>query len=294
MGLNFGSSKSKSTAVQGNVKVWAPQEPYLRYGMGEATGAYQAQKGSPWYQGDLYAGFDPAMLQSIMDRAKTFSNTANPAIDNLTGVGNQFLNFGSKAMMDALSDPNGAQSMGDAYANSPMANSLVDAGTRDIKRVLTEEALPSSRLAAIGSGNSGSSRAAITEALLQRGAEDRIADTGAGIRNNLFNQGVDQFNNRIAQLGNLFSAGSGSLAQALGLQGQNQEQLAQAGGLAQADQQGDLDAKLKAWLGQDTRATDLLSRLWSVIGGNIGQSPGFGTNSSSSGFNFGITAKSGN
>ncbi|MEC8748474.1 MAG: hypothetical protein VXX73_09205, partial [Pseudomonadota bacterium] len=58
-------------------------------------------------------------------------------------------------------------------------------------------------------GNTNSNRTGIAEGIATRGAADRIADIGANIRNNMFGQGLNQFNKGMAaELAGLQQMGS--------------------------------------------------------------------------------------
>ena len=68
-----------------------------------------------------------------------------------------------------------------ALLNSSLINSQVDAYGRDIGRVLGEQTIPGIRSADVATGNLGSSRGGVQEAIARRGAEDRIADFRGGL-----------------------------------------------------------------------------------------------------------------
>jgi hypothetical protein len=87
------------------------------------------------------------------------------------------------------------------------------------------------------------------------GEDQRQFDTQARVNGNAQLLQSGQLGLDAAQVGNGMALG-------------NQNANLQAGGVLQADQQGQLDATLMQWQGQDTRANDLLARYYSVIGGN--------------------------
>lgn len=277
MGNAFGESKT----VQGDVKVWQPQQQYLKYGMGQAQDIYDKSKGSNFFSGDMYAGLDPAMRAKIMGGAEANNTAAQAGAGSLAGAGQSFLGASGQtleSLMKSVNDPNGAMNMGTAYANSDAATGLVNNAALDINRGLTENDLPAARLAAIGSGNGGSSRLGAREAILERGAADRLGSMSNQIRGSFFNEGTNQYNTDNAMKSQLVSGlnqmGAGNLQAGNSLSQSGTDGIAQAAGIGQQDDQGGLDAALKQWLGNDTRASDLLSRMWGVVGGNIGQTPG--------------------
>lgn len=271
------------------MKVWKPAEPYLKYGMSEGARVYGGQRGSPFYNGDLYANMDPNAMKAVMENAQRLTGSINPAVSSLAGVGSNFLGNASGDLMSRtmnnLSDPNGANAAGYSLANSGMADGLVSAANRDVARNLNENELPGARLAAMGTGNINSSRLGAREAILQRGAEDRMADTSAGIRGDMYDRGVSNFNTNVGQsqqmLGQMFNQGLGAYQGAAGLAQQSGDAMQQAAAFQQGDSQGELDALFKQWQGGDQRSWDLLNRYWAMAGGNLGSSTSGGSKSSS-------------
>lgn len=292
MGLSFGSNKSKQAA--GEVKVWKPAEPFLIKGMKSAAGMFDQSAGTQAYQGDTYAGADPGMLEQFLTGAQRFSNDMGETGKYLAGQARDAIGLGTGSAlgdyMNDLQNKQGALQAGNSYATSPIADGLIDATNRDVTRGLVENDLPQARLAAIGSGNSGSSRLGAREAILQRGAEDRMADTSASIRGSLFDRGTNDYNTNISARGNqlaqLFNQGLSGLGQssAMGQQGMDARQLAM--GIDQGNRQGYTDQNVDRFDRNDNRTFDLLNRYWSIVGGNLGQ--GTAGASKSSGFNAGV------
>jgi hypothetical protein len=77
-----------------------------------------------------------------------------------------------------------------AVANNPYLNAQIDAASRDVVRNLNENELTGNASMAAGTGNSGSSRRAVMDAVAQRGAADRVADISATMRGNAYGLGV--------------------------------------------------------------------------------------------------------
>jgi hypothetical protein len=126
------------------------------------------------------------------------------------------------------------------YINNNLLNAQIDAASRDVTRNLTENQLTSIASNAAGSGNSGSSRRAVMDAIAARGAGDRIADIGAQMRGAAYGQalGIEaqrasenaqlgqnnmQFNAGMMQNANQYNAGAANqlLSQGYGI-GANQ------------------------------------------------------------------------
>ncbi len=263
-------------------QVYKPQAPFLQYGMNQAKNIYQQQANEPYYQGDTYASLGPYAAQ-ILGNAQSYLGNANSMAGSLSDAGNSALSAGSNYGANANGilagiTPNGASDAGSVLANSSLASGLVDASNRDITRDLTENQLPGIDRAAIGNGNLNSSRAGALSAIAQRGAEDRMADTSANIRGQLYNQGADQYNtniqNRLAansQVGNSLSNGASLLGAAQSAQGSGDQALATAAGINQQDQQGYLTDLFNKWTGANQFPWQTLNNYWGVTGGQIGQ-----------------------
>jgi hypothetical protein len=297
MGLNFGSTKSKSGP--GQVSVWKPQEKFLTQGLTGASDIYGSQKNTPAYMGDTFAGIDPALMATIKGQATTLGNQINPAVASLFGQGSDFMGQAGgdnlASLMTDMNDREGALKSGNTFASSKYADDLISATNNDIWRGVSENDLPQARMAAIGSGNSGSSRLGAREGIITRGAEDRMGANAANVRGGFFDRGVSEFNNNIAtragQLSNLFNQGQSAFGTGADLIGQGQGALQGAAAFDAQNRQGYLDQSMQAFDRADQRPWDLLNRFWQIAGGNIGQ--GTSGASKSSGFNFGITAKPG-
>ena len=85
------------------------------------------------------------------------------------------------------------------YINNDVLQGQIDASTRDITRNLAENQLTGNASNAAASGNSGSSRRAVMDAIATRGAEDRSADVAANMRGNAYSQGLGIEANRAQQ-----------------------------------------------------------------------------------------------
>lgn len=118
----------------------------------------------------------------------------------------------------------------DASVNNPWLSGQIDAASRDVTRNLYENQLTGNAGFAAGTGNSGSSRRAVMDAIATRGAADRVGDISATMRGNAYNTGLDLANrtalaNQSAQLGtnslnaNLMNSGA-NLAYNIGNAGQ--------------------------------------------------------------------------
>lgn len=151
-------------------------------------------------------------------------------------------------------------------AQNPFLDAQISAALRDPMRALTEQQLPGASLAAAASGNLGSTRRGVGEAILQRGFQDRAADVGAAMRGQAYGQGLGIEAQRAAQNAGLaqgFQGLQGNVAQALmgsGFQsagflpqaGQAQLQgiqaMLQGGGMLQNQEQALRDAGVRSFM----------------------------------------------
>ena len=108
------------------------------------------------------------------------------------------------------------------------ADPLIRAAMRDDYRNLMENQLPQTGLSSSATGNTNSSRRGVAEAVLERGYQDRMADTTADIQNDLISRSLTEQQNRFGNmttannnLGNLYNnafdlgmAGTGAMTDA--------------------------------------------------------------------------------
>ena len=264
---------------------WKPQAGALKDIIGSAGDIYNKQKDTPFYQGPLYAGMDDYTRQGI-DATASFAGGSN------TG---QMIRDGAAPLMSAAGyTPRALSGMFDLasgdtvgnniaaasrYANDPNLQGVINAANRDTARDLFEGQLPEINRSASATGNINSSRAGAAEAIATRGANDRMADTSAAIRSDAFNRGLDRAEStrraNIGAMSDIASTGNASFglgADAMGAGDdrtfRNLEALIRAGGINQEDRQGQIDSDFARWQGQDTRASDLLSRYYGIVGAN--------------------------
>lgn len=128
--------------------------------------------------------------------------------------------------------------------NNPFLDGQIDAASRDVVRNLNENQLTGNAATAAGTGNSGSSRRAVMDAIAMRGAADRVADIGSTMRGQAYTQGLD-LANRTALANQSAALGTNSLNANLMGQGANLNfQIGQQGqaGLNQAFNMGAANA----------------------------------------------------
>jgi hypothetical protein len=275
-----------TTTTKTETTPWAPQATALQDVFKKAGGLYASKEGTPWYQGDLYANMDPATANAIKGMLSYTQGQGADSAGQLTSTGSNMLGANAAGFNGAVGnvasmagqDPTRANiTSAGAYADNPYLSGQIDAASRDVRRNLTEDTLPSIDRAAVGSGNINSSRAGIASGITMRGAQDQIGDIASNMRGAAYSQGLNLAENaRTANMGamnnaaSLYGSGVGQGADLMG-QGNNMatggfKDAIGAGQIIQQDQQGQNDADLQRWQGNDTRAADLLDRYYNIIG----------------------------
>ena len=148
------------------------------------TGGYSPRGGgainTAFGAGNRYAGgaagFDAAQGSGVdFGMAGNMANSASMA---------------SPASMNAAVNQGFDQNNLSNYINNDVLQGQINAATRDISRNLNENQLTGIAANAAGSGNSGSSRRAVMDAIATRGANDRAADISSQMRGNAYNQAL--------------------------------------------------------------------------------------------------------
>ena len=182
-----GSESTSKTYLDEN------QLPYLQEMWGGAKNLYNSGRStvadlSPQMQQYLQQamGFGANMqgqADSAFGMAGNFGNTANMGSDYL---GQVMSAGGFNAPMQNGVNMDTVNSLVD----NDLLNSQISASTRDIYRDLNENQMTGIASNSVGTGNAGSTRRGVAEAIAQRGADDRASDVAAGIRSNAYNQAV--------------------------------------------------------------------------------------------------------
>jgi len=266
MGLfSFGSSKSKSSSdSQANTYVDPSQQPFLQDIRRQAqnlnaggmpvegvaginpnlANALQNQ----YMGGNMQAtggtgmmGYGSGMMSSGFGGSMNFADRAmgqgpQGGRDFAVDTGNQFAAGAAgmdAAQMNAATNQGFNQANLGNYINNDILQGQINAATRDIGRNLNENQLTGNAAMAAGSGNSGSSRRAVMDAIAMRGAADRSADVAAQMRgqaygqalgieagrasqNAGFQQAANQMNAGLQQQANQYNAGAFNQARQFG------------------------------------------------------------------------------
>ncbi|USQ99530.1 hypothetical protein [Sphingomonas aerolata] len=296
MGDLFGgktTSTSTQTTDSGPSKF---QQPYLDTAFNAAQGIYNNKAGTPFYQGNTYAGMNDDAKATLEGLKGYAGSTGLQSAGQLSSLGSSLAGNAGKATaaLDQFSALAGTDataaniSAATAYANNPHLDAQIDANSRDVVRNLNEQTLPGIDRQASAGGGINSSRAGVAAGIATRGAQDRVADISATMRGQAYSQGLNLAQGDRAQtLGALSTAanGYGSLAgQGISALGAGTQAaygafgaMAGADQSMQGDRQGQLDADYAKWQGEDNRGTDLLSKYYGIIGNNSWGSSGTST-----------------
>jgi hypothetical protein len=156
---------------------------------------YDSQKGTPWYQGDLYANMDPLTSQGINASSGFATGAGADAATRTARRGRQY----ARPRRSSLRRPFGAASQDPTkaniaaagqYADNPFMTGMIDAASRDVTRNLHENQLPGLNDGRDGSGNMNSSRAGVAEGIMRRGAADQIGDIASNMRGSAYQSGL--------------------------------------------------------------------------------------------------------
>jgi hypothetical protein len=175
---------------------WSVQQPYLTQAFGQASTNLNNANGTT-YTGPQVAQFNPDQLATFKKMIQFGGNTSGA--DTSGAIGAKTASTGFSALSDALTGLGGFKPGGGtqsnidaatAYANNPATDGMIDAVMRDARRSVSEQALPSIARGSAGTGNTMSSRRAISEGLVERGLADKTADVSSNIRGQQFDNGL--------------------------------------------------------------------------------------------------------
>lgn len=252
---------------QSGQSIYGGQVPYINDIYGQAANLY-SNYGMPNRE---VAGFNPLLMSNAGFAAGAgndiYTQQLMTALNNTSGYG------GAANTANRMSGGNvyGApMTNGMNYAtlagavNNPFLDGQIDAASRDVVRNLNENQLTGNAAMAAGTGNSGSSRRAVMDAIAMRGTADRVADIGSTMRGAAYTQGLDLANrtalaNQSAMMGtnslnanlmgqgaqlnyNLGQAGQQGMMQAYGTGANNANMVNDTGAMLRQYQQQLLDA----------------------------------------------------
>lgn len=221
-GSQQGSNAASSgiNISQSGQNIYGGQQPYIDNIYANAANLYN-NYGMPDRQ---VAGINPMLAQGLGQQYGFSQGTGNDIfrqqlMQSLQNTGG-FNTAGNAAATMAGGNVYGApinrgidmQTAAQASYN-PYLDGQIDAASRDVMRNLGENQLTGNAAMAAGTGNSGSSRRAVMDAIAMRGAGDRVADISSNMRGQAYNTGLgiaaqQGLANQNAQLGtNSLNAG---------------------------------------------------------------------------------------
>ncbi len=282
---------------------WGPQAEALQFAFDEARKLY-SQGAVPVFTGDRVADLNGAQLDalgSMGNWAAGFGgdifNTLNANASGQAGQWGGAADWANGTLNgNGVATPvNQGPDMGlvDSLYNSDLVNDQVDAATGRIYDNLYQNQITGINADAAASGNMGSSRAGVAEAMARNGAAQMAGDVSASIVGNAYNNAVNQAGNVAAQnaslgmqnnqlnanqgmvaagmLNNMANSGMDNLAMANHVGTGNLTTSLQGGSLLQNQQQNEINADMQLFNEQANGGWDLLNRYYGVIGnGNWG------------------------
>lgn len=181
---------------QSGQNIYGGQEPYLK---ALYAGAAQfAQQPLPDRQ---VAGINPLLADGYGQQVGFANGAGNDiytqqlmsSLNNLGGYGSagNTANVMSSGNVYGAPMNRGIDMRTAAQASyNPYLDGQIDAASRDVVRNLGENQLTGNAAMAAGTGNSGSSRRAVMDAIAMRGAGDRVADISSNLRGQAYNTGL--------------------------------------------------------------------------------------------------------
>lgn len=205
LGENISQSGSQQGSTAGSTginisqsgqNIYGGQEPYLQALY--AGAAQLAQQPLPDRQ---VAGINPVLAEGYGQQVGFANGAGNDiytqqlasSLNNLGGYGSAGNTANTMSSGNVYNTPmsRGIDMQTAAQASyNPYLDGQIDAASRDVTRNLYENQLTGNAASAAGTGNSGSSRRAVMDAIAMRGAGDRVADISSNLRGQAYNTGL--------------------------------------------------------------------------------------------------------
>lgn len=278
MGSIFKPKTQTSKSSQEN-NPWAPAQDDLKNILGEIGDWYDSAKNTGYISstGDLsgiYGDYINALKDQSGQTNQGVNNLLNQAGGANTGAYQGWSNAANGGLNYTTQDiVSGAQGL----VNNDLLQGQIDATNRGIQRNLTEQAFTGIDRNAVGSGNLGSSRAGIAQAVAAREASQQMADNENAIRSNAYNNALSQSqsvlnsNNAnmlsgyqgLSGLGNNLASQAGSYANSLNSGLSNLGQAASLEAMLQQNNQANL-------IGERDYIANLIGQYYLPTAGTIG------------------------
>ena len=203
----MGGKRTSTQTTSSTTTPWDPQGARLNSIFADAQSLYSDAQNTPGYQGAFTAGMNDTQrtaLSGMLAAGKAFGDVSQDYLKTAGDLSGSYQGARSVADRLAAGDPVAQRlaqeafvdptqtliSQAGQYAANPYVDGMIDSVGRDISRNLNENQLTSLNLGAAAAGNMNSSRAGAAEAVLMRGAQDRLGDISAGVRGDLFRGGL--------------------------------------------------------------------------------------------------------
>jgi hypothetical protein len=206
-----GQNQAQTTAGTSDPTAW--QMPYLAQGLNTASGLLNgAPSYSPLSYTPLISPQFAANAGSLDQAAQANANRFGDMINTGAGLLPAFNRASSAAgsvLSSATTDPTQANiTAAGQYANNPYTAGMIRAAQTPIERQLNEVSIPNLNIGAAGTGNTDSSRSAMTEAILRRNAGIDESNVASNILGSQYDAGLNRAEGaRTANMSGALSAG---------------------------------------------------------------------------------------
>lgn len=208
MGSMF-KAKSSTTKTSSETNPWAPAQGDLKNVLSEMSNWYNTAKDTGYISstgdlGSIYSqyltglnGLTDQAQQGVGDLLNNSINGQSNAMQGYNNIANGSLNYSTSDIL------NGAKSL----YNNDMVDAQIAAANKGIDQTLTEQTFTGIDRDAVGSGNMGSSRAGVAQALAAREAADMKTSNANTITANAYQNALNQSANALANNVNTQLAG---------------------------------------------------------------------------------------
>lgn len=209
MTMAGGGGGGQSTNTVEKADPWAPIQPYLLYGAGEAYRLYR-QPGPNLYPGETIVDYSPQELAAMGGLTNTSLTQMLPTASAAL-AGNQFLSSGAALYP----------------SSNPALRAYMREAVRPVFQSMAETALPAVRSGASAAGQYGGSRQGIMEALAMDRAMQNASRITSGLASSAYGQGLQAMTKAQAAAPLVMQAGQAPWL-ALSSVGQAQREMQQA------------------------------------------------------------------
>lgn len=194
-------SKSQTSSSTSKSEPWGPAQDSLKDILGEIGNWYDSASNQGYISstgdlGSIYQDYLQGLsgisgqasqgTQDLLNQSSASTQAAAQGFNNLAGGG---LNTSTADIA----------SQAGTLVNNDLLQSQIDAVNRGIQQNLTEQAFTGIDRNAVGSGNAGSSRAGVAQAIAARDASQQMADNAASIRSTAYQNAINTAQNQANQ-----------------------------------------------------------------------------------------------